>query len=55
MPQIEIPQTLFEQIETVVPANGSPEEFVVQAVREKLSSEARKSEFIDCPTRPARR
>ncbi len=45
MPQVEIPQTLFERIETVVPRNGSPEEFVAQAIREKLSSEERKGEF----------
>jgi hypothetical protein len=45
MPQVQIPQVLFDQIETVVSATTSLEEFVVQAVREKLSSEERKSEF----------
>ncbi len=45
MPQVQIPQALFDQIETVVPGNGSPEDFVVQAVREKLSWERRKGEF----------
>jgi hypothetical protein len=45
MPQIDIPQSLFEQIERVVPTAISAEEFVVQAVREKLSSEGRKYEF----------
>jgi hypothetical protein len=45
MPQIQIPQSLFDQIETVVPTTTSPEEFVVQAVREKLSWESRKQEF----------
>ena len=45
MPQVQIPQALFDQIETVVSVNGSPEEFVVAAVREKLSAEKRKAEF----------
>ena len=45
MPQVQIPQSLFDQIESVVPATTSPQEFVVQAVREKLSWEGRKSEF----------
>jgi hypothetical protein len=45
MPQIYIPQSLFEQIERVVPGAASPEDFVVQAVQEKLSWEGRKSEF----------
>jgi hypothetical protein len=45
MPQVQIPQSLFDQIESVVPATTSPQEFVVQAVRDKLSWEERKSEF----------
>ena len=45
MPQVNIPQSLLEQIERVVPATTSTEEFVLQAVREKLSWEGRKSEF----------
>ena len=45
MPQVHIPQSLFEQIEKVVPTTTSPDDFVVQAVREKLSWEGRKGEF----------
>lgn len=45
MPQVQIPQALFDQIEAVVRATTSPQDFVVQAVREKLSWEARKGEF----------
>ncbi len=45
MPQIQIPQSLFEKIESVVPATTSPEEFVLQAVEEKLSWEERRTEF----------
>ena len=45
MPHVHIPQSLFEQIERVFPATTSPDDFVVQAVREKLSEESRKGEF----------
>jgi hypothetical protein len=46
MPQVNIPQSLFEQIERVVPTTTSPDDFVVQAVWEKLSWEGRKGEFF---------
>ena len=45
MPHVDIPQSLFEQIEKVVPTTTSPDDFVVQAVREKFSWEVRKGEF----------
>lgn len=45
MPHVDIPQSLFEQIEKVVPTTTSPDDFVVQAVRDKLSWEGRKGEF----------
>ena len=45
MPNVHIPQSLFDQIERVVPAATSPEDFVVQAVQEKRSWEGRKGEF----------
>jgi len=45
MPDVHIPQSLFDQIERVVPAATSPNDFVVQAVQEKLSWEGRKGEF----------
>jgi hypothetical protein len=45
MPHIQIPDSLFMQIEQALPPSASPEEFVVQAVREKLSFEDQKKEF----------
>jgi len=45
MSNVHIPQSLFDEIERVVPAVTSLEDFVVQAVREKLSWEGRKGEF----------
>jgi len=45
MPQIHIPETLFAEIEKMLPPSASAAEFVVQAVREKLSVEDRKREF----------
>jgi len=45
MPDIQIPQSLFEEIERVVPAATSPADFIVQAIRDKLSRQGRKSEF----------
>jgi len=46
MPQVYIPDTLFSEIEQVVRLPISPEEFVVAAVRDKLSWESRKQEFF---------
>ena len=45
MPQIHIPDNIFQEIEKVLPATVSADEFVVQAVREKLTLEDRKKEF----------
>lgn len=45
MPEIHIPDNVFQEIEKILPAAVSADEFVVQAVREKLSSEDRKQEF----------
>ena len=45
MVQIHIPEALWAEIEKTIPPSGSAEEFVVQAVREKLSFEDRKREF----------
>ena len=45
MPQIHIPETLFAEIEKAISPSASAEEFVVQAVREKLSFEDEKREF----------
>ncbi len=45
MPHVDIPESLYREIEEVLPGPTSAEEFVAQAVREKLSFEARKREF----------
>ncbi len=45
MPQVHIPESLFQQIKKVLPAAASPDDFVVQAVCDKLSWENRRSEF----------
>jgi hypothetical protein len=46
MPQVNIPDTLFSEIEKAIRLPISPEDFVVAAVREKLSWESRKEEFF---------
>ncbi len=43
--RVNIPDTLAAEIERLVPAPSSPEDFVVEAVREKLSWEDRRREF----------
>jgi hypothetical protein len=45
MPQVNIPDSLFREVEKVLPNAVSPDEFIVTAVREKLSSEGQKREF----------
>jgi hypothetical protein len=45
MPQVNIPDSLFREVEKVLPIAVSPDEFIVTAVREKLSIEGQKSEF----------
>jgi hypothetical protein len=37
MPHIELPSELFQQIEISLPTGGAVDEFVEQAVREKLA------------------
>jgi hypothetical protein len=39
MPQVEIPGDLFQQIQANVPAGGSVDAFVREAVRTKLSDQ----------------
>jgi hypothetical protein len=46
MPSVNIPDALFSEIGKVVVGAVSPEDFVVAAVREKLSWEGRKREFF---------
>ena len=45
MHEIQIPETLFDDIQSVLPAAASTDDFIRQAIREKLSSEVRKREF----------
>jgi hypothetical protein len=45
MPQVNIPDSLFREVERVLPIATSPDEFIVTAVREKLSFVGQKSEF----------
>lgn len=46
MPQVNIPDSLFSEIEKFIGLPASPEEFVVAAVQEKLSWGSRKEEFF---------
>lgn len=45
MPHVDIPESLFREIEKVLPGPTSADEFVAQAIREKLSFEEGKREF----------
>jgi hypothetical protein len=45
MPQVNIPESLFREVEKVLPNAVSPDEFIATAVREKLTLEGQKSEF----------
>jgi hypothetical protein len=45
MPQVNIPESLFQEVARVLPTAVSPDEFIVTAVREKLSFEGQKREF----------
>ncbi|MBU4400220.1 MAG: hypothetical protein KKE86_12900 [Planctomycetes bacterium] len=42
MPQVNIPDALFQEVEKALPNAVSPDDFVVMAVREKLTSEGQK-------------
>jgi hypothetical protein len=46
MPQVNIPESLFREVEKVLPKTVSASEYVVTAVREKLDLEGRKREFF---------
>ena len=46
MPQINIPDTLFHEVEKSLSGAVSPADFVVAAVEEKLTAEACKKEFM---------
>ncbi len=46
MPQVEISQDLFQQVQQALPVSGSPDQFVSQAVREKLDKQQQREEFL---------
>jgi hypothetical protein len=47
MPQVEIPLDLFQQIQAALPTSGgSPDQFVSQAVQEKLDKQDQREEFL---------
>ena len=46
MPQVNIPDALFKEVQQSLPTAVSPDDFVVMAVREKLTSEGQKKEFF---------
>lgn len=46
MPQIDLPQDLFQQIDATRSPTVSTSEFVAVAVREKLEKERRAEEFL---------
>jgi hypothetical protein len=47
MPQVEIPLDLFQQIQAALPTSGgSPDQFVSQAVQEKLDKQGQREEFM---------
>lgn len=45
MAQVSIPDELYRQIAKAMPASSSPEQFVVDAVREKLRMQDEREEF----------
>ena len=45
MPQVYIPETLFKEIEKTLSEASSADNFVIQAVREKLTLLEHKQEF----------
>ncbi len=46
MPHVNIPESLFHEVTRVLPSAVSADEYVVAAVREKLSFEGHKREFF---------
>jgi hypothetical protein len=46
MSQIQIPDTLIQQIEAAGVSGGAVDEFVRQAVREKLAADERRKKFF---------
>ena len=51
MPQVYIPETLLKEIEKALPETSSADNFIIQAVREKLTSLEHKKEFYKLSAR----
>jgi hypothetical protein len=51
MPHVNIPDNLFQQIEKILPPAVSTDDYVVEAVREKLVSEDHKRRFFELSER----
>jgi hypothetical protein len=47
MPHINIPENLFQQIEKILPPAVSTDDYVVEAIREKLLAEDRRRRFFE--------
>ena len=45
MPQVEIPDVVFQQIEQLRPESQSAADFVLHAIQDRLAREDRKREF----------
>ena len=46
MPHVDIPEDLFQQIQQMLPASEDADQFIAQAVREKLENKKRREEFL---------
>jgi hypothetical protein len=51
MPRINISDALFQQIQKMLPTTVSVDDYIAQALREKLSSEERKRRFLELSER----
>lgn len=45
MPQVNIPESLFHEVEKALPNAVSADQFVIMAIQEKLTLEDRKRDF----------
>jgi len=46
MPQIDIPQDLFQQIQQALPPSETTDQFIQEAVRKQLAWQERRAEFF---------
>jgi hypothetical protein len=54
MHQVPIPDAVFREIQRVLPKSVTADEFVLEAIRERLSVEDRKNEFYGLSERTRR-